>query len=456
MKTSLISLFVAAATGSAVAQVQWTKENIASAPTARSNHAIVWMGDKALLFGGESAGYLDDTWTWDGQKWTRLTPTTSPSRRGGHAMAYDPLRKRVVLFTGWNGGSYIQDTWEFDGTNWKRMTPNTQPPPRDWTQMAFDPISKKVILFGGHDWRRHSNNGPGAWDDMWSWDGAQWTKLAPATLPPKRFGHLMVQAANAVVLIGGATPGASYDDMWRWIGTRWIKMAPTTLPGPRNFSSAAYDALRGRLVVHGGKTGSTVLRDTWEWNGQDWEKRFASGGPDATFGAMVFDPDRKVSYFVGGALAGDRQKPTNEIQSYAATNPAGFLPFGTGCKGSAGTPALSGTNPWIGELVTLTLENITQTSVALAILGTSNRKWGSFTLPLDLGSLGAPRCKLNVEPLFFFVMKNTSGTAKLGFPLPNDAGLAGATLYMQGMATDSTNALRLVFSNGGGLAIGEK
>ena len=124
---------------------------------------------------------------------------------------------------------------------------------------------------------------------------------------------------------------------------------PTTLPGGRNFASAAFDAYRGRLVVHGGTGGSGLMQDTWDWTGQDWIRRVPSGGPNANFGAMVFDPTRNVTFFVGGAAGGNRNTPSAEIWSFAPLKPAEFTKYGAACNGTGGTPDFSGTDPWIGE-----------------------------------------------------------------------------------------------------------
>ena len=46
-------------------------------------------------------------------------PATSPSARGGSAMAYDAARGRVVLFGGADvDGTPLGDTWTWDGTTW--------------------------------------------------------------------------------------------------------------------------------------------------------------------------------------------------------------------------------------------------------------------------------------------------------------------------------------------------
>ena len=76
-----------------------------------------------ILFGGlGNDGFLGDTWSWDGTKWTRLAET-GPEPRGMGYLAYDKRRDRVVLFGGRKGypDGDLNDTWEWDGTRWQRV-----------------------------------------------------------------------------------------------------------------------------------------------------------------------------------------------------------------------------------------------------------------------------------------------------------------------------------------------
>ena len=72
-----------------------------------------------LMFGGRRNGTpklnLNDTWQFDGTTWSQLQPATSPPPRGGHAMAYDPIRERVVMIGGDVVGAELADAWEWDG-----------------------------------------------------------------------------------------------------------------------------------------------------------------------------------------------------------------------------------------------------------------------------------------------------------------------------------------------------
>ena len=69
-------------------------------------------------------GQNGDTWTWDGKAWTAQNPTAAPQGRSGEVLAYDALRRQVVLFGGAavaTGHIGLSDTWVWDGTTWKRV-----------------------------------------------------------------------------------------------------------------------------------------------------------------------------------------------------------------------------------------------------------------------------------------------------------------------------------------------
>jgi hypothetical protein len=123
---------------------------------------------KVLLFGGvyianAQGVYPNDTWVYDGQSWSQLPTTNAPPGRYDHQMAYDPVRKVVVLFGGYRGDTgSLNDTWEFDGTNWHSVSPTTTPP-RTWVAgMAYYTPLSGIAMFGGH-----SPNQNDLKDTMW-------------------------------------------------------------------------------------------------------------------------------------------------------------------------------------------------------------------------------------------------------------------------------------------------
>ncbi len=115
---SVVSLGDLPAGAVSPAQINWTKLSPATSPTARFGATMAYdpaTGDM-VLFGGYNAGYLADTWTWNGTTWTKLSPATSPTARYGAAMAYDPATGNMVLFGGAGKSGYLADTWTWNGT----------------------------------------------------------------------------------------------------------------------------------------------------------------------------------------------------------------------------------------------------------------------------------------------------------------------------------------------------
>ena len=62
------------------------------------------------------------------------------------------------------------------------------------------------------------------------------------------------------------------NQVWTWDGTDWTLHTPVHSPSPRYGPGVAYDAARGQVVLFGG-TGSIDLGDTWTWDGTDWTQR---------------------------------------------------------------------------------------------------------------------------------------------------------------------------------------
>ncbi|MEM7200199.1 MAG: hypothetical protein AAF628_08030 [Planctomycetota bacterium] len=125
-----------------------------------------------LLFGGYLGSVHGDTWSWDGEAWTRLE-VEGPTPRANAAMATDPVRNRVVLFGGSDSNHELyRDTWEWDGERWEQCA-DSGPAPRTVPAMAYDPDSKRILLHGGRGAARQ------AYGDLWAWDGETWTEVAP-------------------------------------------------------------------------------------------------------------------------------------------------------------------------------------------------------------------------------------------------------------------------------------
>jgi len=239
----------------------WTRKTPAQSPPPRQQAAMAYdaLRREIVLFGGAEAAGFGDTWGWDGTNWSRKSPAHSPPVRAGHAMAYDAARGEVVMF----GGTSTADTWVWDGTDWREKTPVDKPSPRSATAMAYDAVRRRVILFGG----RSPAGLP--LSDTWAWDGTDWEELSPSGSPPARGYHAMAfdDVTGTIVLFGGVAVFAAFEDTWLWDGKRWTQKQPDVNPPARYGHGLAYDAARGEVVLYGGTgTVSFLSVDTWVWS----------------------------------------------------------------------------------------------------------------------------------------------------------------------------------------------
>jgi cysteine-rich repeat protein len=236
-------------------------------------------------------------WSREDTTWREASPpAASPPGREAHALAYDPVRDRVVLFGGHAqtdiagaGTRAIEygDTWEWDGTSWREVTPAAgSPPPRHGHMMAYDPVAGRVLLFGG------TGVGLDAFADTWAWDGTGWTQLTSSLSPSARSDAAIATAADgSIVLFGGSdASGMPLNDTWVWSGGGWTDATPTTSPSARYGCRMARDD-SGALVMFGGSGGGGTVSGTWRWDGGRWDNVTPPGDspPSRTAFAMASD-----------------------------------------------------------------------------------------------------------------------------------------------------------------------
>jgi hypothetical protein len=128
-----------------------------------------------------------------------------------------------------------------------------------------------------------------------------------------------------------------------------------------------------------------------------------------------------------------------------------FIPFGTSDVNSNGVPAVIDSNglPGLGQFIEITLSGgIPGRSATLAIgFSNTNSRYGA--LPKNLAAIGIPGSTLYVSDEFRYPASvNGNGDAILPLIVPNDAGLAGSSFYLQWQVIDpAANARGFILSN---------
>lgn len=278
----------------------WHQESPATAPPRSASYEMVFDStrDQVVMWGGTSG---DHVWTWDGSTWTSTQTSGSPSMRRRHSMAYDPILDEIVLFGGFAEDTE-SDTWILKNDRWSEADPRIYPPNRQGAAMAFDPNRQQVVMFGGVDFDGETST---YLNDMWAWDGKDWTKLRSDTVPSPRavaaFAH--DPSRDALVLFGGSAGDAGlYNDTWRWNGTTWTQEFPRKAPSPRY--SAATSTFGQHVIVFSGsvsRTGTPADDHTWVLKKKNWREFDASPAPKGRWdSAFAWDRSRHVGVLFGG------------------------------------------------------------------------------------------------------------------------------------------------------------
>jgi hypothetical protein len=150
------------------------------------------------LIGGDTLA----TWTWDGVAWLD-TGTGAPTSVRDGAMAYDALRKRLVCFGGYtdgSGDSEIDETWEWDGKAWTQKSPTVSPAPRGGHGLAFDARRGRIVLYGGY----YHN-------ELWEYDGTTWSQRMTQAGPPSSFSNGLVYDVARDRMVFYASDGTLWE-----------------------------------------------------------------------------------------------------------------------------------------------------------------------------------------------------------------------------------------------------
>lgn len=225
---------------------------------------------RVVLFGGRTgAGLLDDTWTWNGSKWTQLSPVggVHPSARRGGAMVYLG-NGRILLHGGLDAGEPnnvgLNDTWILDGETWTQQTgPSTPTYPMVTGGLSFDTVAGRPILL-----TRNSGGVVRTW--TWDGDGLGWRDLNPVHQPTldHSWPRLCWDSLRLRTMLMGSLSGAAVT--WYFDGSDWTQASPSGAPsilGGDGHGDLVYISSSDEMLYHGGAPNYTQTR-TWRFVGE--------------------------------------------------------------------------------------------------------------------------------------------------------------------------------------------
>ncbi len=246
-------------------------------PDPRREAAMVYDSQRGrtVLFGGECYGInprsgsanpqlyqSNDTFEWDGQVWIKRNPATRPPAMKNFGMVYDSFRGRTVLFGGqkyappafFDGTQTItNDVWEWDGVNWTQITPPSSPPARTLPVMCFDTVRRETLMIGGSTLSPEPADYYGSRKILWAWNGTQWKQRG---IMPNGNGAPYMNAGNTFAfdqqrgvasVFGGF--GDNENPVWEWNGASWNRVLPPLDYRITNSGTPFYDPVRRMISM---------------------------------------------------------------------------------------------------------------------------------------------------------------------------------------------------------------
>jgi len=328
-----------------------------------------------------------DTWTYRAGNWSKFSlpeynNATAPLARTYAAMSYynHSGHRYVVLFGGQYGGpagGFLRDTWIFNGNNWTNVTPSqlnatNSPPALYYPSMAWDPVDGYAVLYGGCT-VSGCNYNPYVSNQTWAFEGlkgsgsnqqAQWVHLVTPVHPPGLYspGLTFDNATGSLILFGGvAVPsnGLLYTNQtWSYTAhTGWVNLtlpashqSSGNTPPTRVWMTMAYDPTNQCIVLFGGqmnqsKLGNPTLGDTWIYSRGSWSNLTSSlsPSPHPRFGAvMAYDESDDALVLFGGLSATLQHSPVLDDVWWYTGNPGAWVEKnGTAVTNPTSSPGLS-------------------------------------------------------------------------------------------------------------------
>ncbi len=239
------------------------------------------IGNQLVMFGGndDPSGTafhpLDDTWVMDlaTGAWRALAPRKKPPARLFHAMAIDADARVAYLYSGGDDraftGPFFTDVWALDlaAEDWREIpTAGDAPLGRTSHGIAYDAVKKRIVLFGGHedslvgnmnDVRALDVSGtPAQWSKVSTGDQANKPANGQCNFPPdftvvdksspeRRSAYAFATRVDgrAFVVYGGKSDCGLVGDSWWWSNgsERWspVKSSPVGLSCVRTKTTCA-------------------------------------------------------------------------------------------------------------------------------------------------------------------------------------------------------------------------
>lgn len=290
-------------------------------PEIRSLSAMAFdsVRKRVVLFGGlnDSGLVLGDTWEIDPSvnEWIQKQPISPAADRAQSVASYDPVTNLIYLFGGASDAAVLDDHIAYDGSTsqWSTLSPTAPPAGRKAHGMCYDSVRLVHVLFGGVN-----STSTAVLADIHEFDSSTltWSPITPSTTgiyetaPLARASHMMVYDAKRAltIVVGGENfAGSPFSQTWLWDGTGWRQQVSVLNPPSTQMSGAAlaYVPALEKVILWGGSTTAGTNR-TWALDVDGWQEIFSPTDqvlPVERDNTVAVADDRSMYVFGGAVLA---------------------------------------------------------------------------------------------------------------------------------------------------------
>jgi len=405
----------------------WEQRHVSPSPPSRGWHSMAYDHARGVtvLFGGIGMGgnHLGDTWEWNGTAWRQVIALDTGVALS--AMAYYAPSGGIVRFGGRSATRHGNETYVWDATSWRQLyPPGPLPAPRRAHALAYDPVRGKLVLGGGTDSRGEPLL------DTWEWDGARWKQIGAG--PPVCCSYGLTYDGNlGETLLFGGLVGPVTNTMSSWNGSAWRDHSPSTRPPARSDHALVYDSCRRVAVLFGGTDGvSGYFGDTWEYNASNWIQSQSSSPPARDAHEMVYDPRRRATFLFGGQNNGKYFSDTWEYAENCSRLCTGVASAGPGHPIIGLSVSCLAPARVMGPPLIVYFAHSQATAFNVLLLGAGP----CLSPPVLLNGLPGVCATALVYPIPLVVYGQGPGPATYFIPVPPEPILIGQVFCIQGAA----------------------
>ena len=224
----------------------------------------------------------------------------APPARIGPAVGFDPISRTLIMFGGASAtgtnlamghpATRLDETWAWDGQKWSQLHPKASPPALFGARIIIDPNTQRLLLVSGAG---DSSGNALQQEGMWEWDGSTWSHVADNPVQVPFAAAASDPVRNQAVISGfdpaypsaclGCVPPPQYDQGGDYVFTKgdsgW-NTASGDAPGWAR-AATAYDPISQRIISAAGSKQNGV-QSTYAWDAKQWSQIVASNATSVT------------------------------------------------------------------------------------------------------------------------------------------------------------------------------